>query len=277
MAKLETIADIDFGALYEKHFKVADRAISDRAFWDDRATQLMATGADSVLSENRDDAYIAALLARIVAHENDTILDVGCGTGKLALSLAPKVKQVYGLDFSEKMLEISQRSAADLQVSNYQLILKSWYDNWDEVPICDICISSRSSMVSSIEAALDKLNDKARKAVYMTLVVDKEFVNRALYQLLNRDHMIRFPSYIYALNILYQQGYLVTVDFINNDGEIQQEVTSEVEFLRAVNMIVGDITDSEMIILREYYQNNRDHLCPLNTSSRIWALLSWQK
>lgn len=275
MAKIETLADINFGDIYQRHFKQANRSISTPAFWDDRAEQLRAAGVS--LSQMAENHYLSALIDKIAVESTDTILDVGCGAGHLTLQLAPKVKQVYGLDFSEKMLALFAESANSFNIDNYETLLKSWYESWDEVPECDICISSRSSMVPNIAQALDHLNQKARKAVYMTMLVDREFLNRALYKLLNRDHLLRFPSYIYAVNILHQQGYLVTVDFIQSDHSPQTHIYDESGFIEAAESIIGSLTDTEIELLREYYKGNSDNLMPLNTVDRIWALLSWYK
>lgn len=46
------------------------------------------------------------------------VLDIGCGTGSLALRLAPQAAQVHGLDVSPEMIRIAQAKAADQGVSN---------------------------------------------------------------------------------------------------------------------------------------------------------------
>jgi ubiquinone/menaquinone biosynthesis C-methylase UbiE len=43
-------------------------------------------------------------------------LDVGCGTGALALKLAPRCKRVIGVDISSKMLEIARGKAENLGI-----------------------------------------------------------------------------------------------------------------------------------------------------------------
>jgi ubiquinone/menaquinone biosynthesis C-methylase UbiE len=46
------------------------------------------------------------------------ILDIGCGTGSLALRLAPAAAHVHGLDFSSEMVRIANGKAAAQGVSN---------------------------------------------------------------------------------------------------------------------------------------------------------------
>jgi ubiquinone/menaquinone biosynthesis C-methylase UbiE len=42
------------------------------------------------------------------------VLDIGCGIGRIAAELAPKVKEVYGVDVSGKMIEAAMRRCAPL-------------------------------------------------------------------------------------------------------------------------------------------------------------------
>ena len=48
------------------------------------------------------------------------ILDFGVGTGLLGFSIAPKVKQVYGIDTSAKMLEkLEEKNTPELEIKAY--------------------------------------------------------------------------------------------------------------------------------------------------------------
>lgn len=49
-----------------------------------------------------------------------TLLDVGCGTGNIALPLAEKGYDVTGVDLSEEMLTIAQHKLADFSIPLYQ-------------------------------------------------------------------------------------------------------------------------------------------------------------
>jgi demethylmenaquinone methyltransferase/2-methoxy-6-polyprenyl-1,4-benzoquinol methylase len=48
-------------------------------------------------------------------HAGEDVLDLGCGTGDLALLAADKGCRVVGLDFSEEMLEIARRRGLHLE------------------------------------------------------------------------------------------------------------------------------------------------------------------
>jgi len=150
-----------------------------------------------------------------------------------------------------------------------------WEESWDDIPQCDICVSSRSSMVADLEPALAKLNAKAKKAVYMTMTVDKDFIHREILTAIGRDG-IGFPTYIYAVNLLYQQGYRVSVDFIGTSPMINPlPQTDEQSFIDSVIWSIGQLNENELDRLKHYYHKNKDHLVCAGVKDRIWAFLAW--
>ncbi|MFC2136326.1 class I SAM-dependent methyltransferase [Bacteroidota bacterium] len=54
--------------------------------------------------------------------ENKNILDVGCGTGRLTLSLAPKCRTVTGIDLSSKNIAIAESNMEKSGLSNVDFI-----------------------------------------------------------------------------------------------------------------------------------------------------------
>lgn len=61
-----------------------------------------------------------AIEKEITLSENMEILDFGVGTGLLGFSIAPKVKQVYGVDTSATMLEkLKEKNTPKLQIKTF--------------------------------------------------------------------------------------------------------------------------------------------------------------
>lgn len=50
--------------------------------------------------------------------ENNTLLDIACGTGEYAIFCAQKIKTVCGVDLSSKMIEVAKKNANLLQLEN---------------------------------------------------------------------------------------------------------------------------------------------------------------
>lgn len=262
--------DINFAELYRNHIQLATREPKTAQDWDQKAEKMQNSCYD------QQDHYVEAFLRRMNFRAEDSVLDVGCGGGAIGLALAPKVKQVYGLDFSEKMLQLLQTRAQQQGIDNVQPLLKSWYDNWDDVPQCDICVSSRSSMVEDLADALNKLNAKAKSAVYMTMTVEKDFVARDVLRVIGRDS-VGFPSYIYAVNLLHQQGYHAKVDFIESDFGMNPPTINDAHaFIASVQWSIGQLTADETALLQDYFHTQQHKLPPLS-NKRQWAFLSWEK
>lgn len=262
--------DVNFAELYRNHIQLASRAPKTAQQWDQKAEKMLTGNYD------QQDQYVHEFLRRMTLHPDDSVLDVGCGGGAIALALAPQVKQVYALDFSEKMLQVLHSRTQQQGINNVQPLLKSWYDNWDEVPQCDICVSSRSSMVEDLADALDKLNAKAKRAVYMTMTVEKEFIQRDVLRAIGRDS-VGFPSYIYAVNLLHQQGYHAKVDFIQSNSSMSPPaISDEHAFIAAVQWSIGQLTADETALLQDYFHTQQHKLSP-RSNKRQWAFLSWEK
>ena len=58
----------------------------------------------------------------------DTVLDIGCGTGTQCADLASKVKQVTGIDISEKLLAIAETRKAERNITNVEFIKGRVFD-----------------------------------------------------------------------------------------------------------------------------------------------------
>ncbi len=75
---------------------------------------------NAVISLSLHKVWRKDVIRRIGLKNGTKILDLCCGTGELTLSLARKLKhgEVYGLDFSEKMLEKAREKEKNSNVKN---------------------------------------------------------------------------------------------------------------------------------------------------------------
>lgn len=271
---MQTIHDVDFAQLYLNHFALSCRKPKTAEDWDSKAEKMFATDFD------RTNDYVQAFVSKMDLKGCGSMLDVGCGGGAISLVVADQLKQVYVLDYSPKMLKVVEKRAEKLSLKNIHTINKAWEDDWSNVPEVDICVSSRSSMVPDLADALALLNSKARKAVYMTMMVDKDFIVRDVLSYIGRDS-VDFPSYIYAVNMLYQQGYRVKVDFITSGcGDARQRAhqTSDglQDFIKTVQWSIGKLSDLEIEKLIEYYVQHQD-VISARPQEITWAFLNWEK
>lgn len=78
------------------------------------------------LLERATREVIAQLELWNVISEKRVVLDIGCGIGRVAAELAPRVKEVHGIDVSGRMIETALRRTAAL--SNVRLMKSSGRD-----------------------------------------------------------------------------------------------------------------------------------------------------
>lgn len=127
-----------------------------REYWNKRAATFtrFATGE-----------YERWLMDLLSLDPTDTVLDMGCATGTLAVPLARGGHRVHGCDFADAMLAIlDERAAAEkLPISSHLL---AWEDDWEEAGLgsnsVDVAFASRSLMAESVAPSIAKLDTAAR-------------------------------------------------------------------------------------------------------------------
>lgn len=88
----------------------------------------------------------------------DVVLDLGCGTGSLALELAPHVADVHSLDISSAMLEIAKRKVAASGLENITFHEGTLVDSAFESGSFDVvCAYNILHLVDDRGATLDKI------------------------------------------------------------------------------------------------------------------------
>ncbi len=83
------------------------------AFWNKLAEEYSQKPVDDPGAFERKIAITKSHMS-----PEDVILDIGCGTGSLALRLAPSGGHVHGLDISKEMIRIANDKAAADKVDN---------------------------------------------------------------------------------------------------------------------------------------------------------------
>lgn len=85
----------------------------DAHFWNELAERYRKKPIEDVPAYERK---LEITKAQLKPH--DVILDIGCGTGSLALELAPHVSRVHAVDVSKEMLRIGREKADASRIDN---------------------------------------------------------------------------------------------------------------------------------------------------------------
>jgi len=258
------LAKLNIAELYKKQMKKSTFKAKSSGDWDKKAEYFSQNVVNS--------PYTKEFVRKVNLKDCESLLDVGSGPATISLALAKKLKNVYALDYSSEMLNYAKQRAKEQDIQNLTTINKSWYDNWDSVPNADIVVASRSMEVKNIKKALEKLNSKANKRVYITAKVGGSFIDKDILEQIPRKVIPR-PDYIYIVNTLHSMGIFAKVDFMQTKNS-KFDCVNEDEFIQSLKWSLGNLSKKEEQILREYFSTTYKN--KEQKESLAWAFISWE-
>ncbi|NYT17729.1 MAG: class I SAM-dependent methyltransferase, partial [Methanomicrobiales archaeon] len=206
---------IDWNELWKAiHVSSPGHTRKDRdpaAIWDKRAAAYQRVTRDEHEATERDLGFLDL-------RPEDTVLDMGAGTGRLAVPIAGRVAHVTALDPSGGMLGVLQERMEQAGQSNYSCVRMRWEDVeiGRDIGPHDVVIAAFSLGFYDLGAALDKLDRAATRAVYLFWHAGEwrgpeEMV---LYRAVFGEEGAQqkgYPDYIYPVNILHDAGIYANV------------------------------------------------------------------
>lgn len=97
-----------------------------RGFW---SFDLHVT-PDTLIPRPETELLVELAIERVALNSESNVLDLGTGTGAIALAIAkecPKAK-VVAVDYSELALDVARKNATELQVRNLEIVRSNWFD-----------------------------------------------------------------------------------------------------------------------------------------------------
>lgn len=139
--------------------------MTDAAFWDRVAERYARKPvADPEAFERKIEVTQSRLTPRSV------VLDIGCGSGSLALRLAPSAAHVHGLDVSGEMIRIARRKAEAQQAGNVSFLVGPFDDGFSafgEASLDGICAYSLLHLLADRNAALARIHRLLRPGGFL--------------------------------------------------------------------------------------------------------------
>ncbi len=141
------------------------------AYWNDagRARRFAAA-----VGTGEEDPLHARL--RRASGPRSTVIDVGAGTGRFALALAPRVHEVVAVDASRTMLAMLGRTARARGIANVRCLERRWEDVTlapclpDGLAPADVVLASYVvTLIPEAEAFLAKMHIACRGRAFVTM------------------------------------------------------------------------------------------------------------
>lgn len=252
--------------------------------WDERAK--------SFSFKDAPDTYLRSFISKAGITGKETVLDMGCGTGSLAVALAAMGCSVVAADFSKGMLDRLHSKAAergmlleretsgfgsddfpagDFETCPFEVragkilpLHMSWEEDWANYGLeegsVDVAVASRSVITHDLEDSLKKLSAVARERACVTVCtgvsprVDAR-VARAMGLELERHN-----DALFVFGIVSDLGYEPTVSYIHSP--------------RTKSYISPDEAYYSLLRTRDYLADTADQISVEESACRLRSFLA---
>lgn len=169
--------------------------------------------------------YTREHLAFLGLRPEDTVLDVGCGPGRISITAAEQVGSLTALDSAEKMLEYAGKHARERNITNMKTVLMDWDDvvPGENLEKHDVVIASRTGAIGEPEKLSALANRLAviyiwANAPSIPQLVDRLFEGTEEAKKEMPDHG-RENGYIRLIQKIYDLGYEVNSRIVEDGFE----------------------------------------------------------
>ena len=137
--------------------------------WERRATTY-----DGEMMRTYRDAYARSVdRALAVAQPTSRVLEMGCGTGIIAMGVAPHVAQVIGTDLSPQMIAVAQDKARSQGAANVEFRVADGYSQpFDDASFDVVLLFNLLHVVEQPEALLREARRLLKPAGYLVTATD---------------------------------------------------------------------------------------------------------
>lgn len=212
------VASIDYVARWRSIIE-RRRAQMDAAYASSRveAADYWARRAKSYREalHQRMDEDPLLLRVRAASDESTTVLDVGAGTGRHTLALAPYVGRITAVDPSEAMLGYLRADVEAQGLRNVDTVLAEWMAA--EVAPADAVICSHVLYpIADIEPFVRKLDASALRRVYVYLRADPLPTDMGLWPAFYGVPLQSQPVHMDLVNVLAQVGIFADIEVVEH-------------------------------------------------------------
>jgi FkbM family methyltransferase len=178
-------------------------------FWDRRARGFHRSTKDTV----GRDPFFLRLSEKVSSHTS--VLDVGAGTGRFSLALAPKVDHVIAVEPNAAMLDFLRQDAAGKNLRNISYVQATWQEAPGNLQADIVICSHVIYPIRDIEPFLLKLQKATLQRCYLYVrATHIDALTADLWRHFHHDERCMPPGYIHVLDVLYEMGIFASVEIV---------------------------------------------------------------
>ncbi len=163
---------------------------------------------DVVIAPNQDKSFSHV---KNIIEPNSTLIDVGCGTGRLAFQIADKCRKVDALDLSQRNIELANKKLAKNSKNNIQFIhadvlshLNGTNQKYDYAVLSYVIHEIDESLRNQI---LIELSRAAEKIIVIDYLAPRtkgmwSLLNEIIEYVAGREHYSNFKTFIAGNGII---------------------------------------------------------------------------
>jgi SAM-dependent methyltransferase len=243
-------------------------------FWERRASGFHRSTKDTITS---DPFY---LRLRDVVTPQTSVLDVGAGTGRFSLALAPQAEHITAVEPSAAMMDFLRRDAADKGLSNISYVQATWQEAPDNLQADIVICSHVLYPIRDIEPFLVKLQKATRQDCYIySRATHIDALTADLWQHFHHDERRIPPSYIHVLDVLYEMGIFANVETVTLPPGLRYPSLNVAVTEMSEQLILPDDekTREELRALLEGWLVERDGMLVPPQQEVVCAIIRWKK
>ena len=185
-------------------------------FWERRAKNYHRSTKETVTS---DPLF---LKLRQVVTQTTTVLDVGAGTGRFTLALAPYAQHITAVEPNAAMLHYLQQDASGEKLPNISSLLMSWQDAPTDLTADIVVCSHVLYPIWDVDTFMAKLRAATRKSCYIYMrAVHFDSSTSPIWKHFHGDDRRPAPGYIHALDVLFEMGIYADVEIVRMPGGLR--------------------------------------------------------
>lgn len=230
---------------------------SSADFWDRRARGFHRATRASASS----DPFYTYLAPRLSAQ--DSLLDVGAGTGRFALAFAPHVRQVTALEPNGAMLGFLRAEIAARGLDTITTVQSSWEDAPADLRAEIVICCHVLYPILDIVPFLQKLRQATRRACYLYLrATHIDALTAPLWKHFHGDERRQMPGAIHVLDVLYELGIYAGVEVVRTPFAFTYPSVQEAEDELLEQLILEDsprVRQALRALLKDWLREQPDH------------------